>query len=124
MAKSMAHGAWGESIQAFSDILKCKTPCAMPQASQPFIDSKLRGMNLSGIEPQNTEQGIMNVEVLKTSAFYIPCSIFDIQSRIRDCADPDQAGTVARTTFVAGCRFDYRHSGLTRNPQHETRNPI
>jgi hypothetical protein len=54
-------GAWGEFIQAFSDILKCKTPCAMPQAFQPFIGSKLRGMNLSGIEPQNTEQGIMNV---------------------------------------------------------------
>jgi len=35
-----------------------------------------------GIEPQNTEQGIMNVEVLKnknTSDLYIPCSIFDIQ---------------------------------------------
>jgi hypothetical protein len=35
-------------------------------------------------EPQNTEQGIMNVEVLmngKTSDFYIPCSIFDIQRK-------------------------------------------
>jgi hypothetical protein len=30
-------------------------------------------------EPQNTEQGIMNVEGKKTSAFDIPCSIFDIQ---------------------------------------------
>jgi hypothetical protein len=36
-------------------------------------------MNLSGIEPQNTEQGIMNGEVLKSSDFYIPCWIFDIQ---------------------------------------------
>jgi hypothetical protein len=34
------------------------------------------------MEPQNTEQGILNVEVFKikdTSYFDIPCSIFDIQ---------------------------------------------
>jgi len=35
------------------------------------------------IEPQNTEQGIMNVEGLKnTSYFDIPCSIFDIQKSL------------------------------------------
>ena len=40
------------------------------------------GLYPDAIEPQNTEQGIMNVEVLmnqKTSYFYIPCSILDIQ---------------------------------------------
>jgi hypothetical protein len=34
-------------------------------------------IKLRGTEPQNTEQGIMNVEVLKnTSYFDITCSIF------------------------------------------------
>jgi hypothetical protein len=37
-------------------------------------------MNLSGIEPQNTEQGIMNVEVWKSEKhFLILHSLFDIQ---------------------------------------------
>jgi hypothetical protein len=31
-------------------------------------------------EPQNTEQGIMNVEGEKTSLFEVPCSIFDVQT--------------------------------------------
>jgi hypothetical protein len=47
---------------------------------------KLQGLKPSagqeGVgEPQNTEQGIMNVEGKKTSSFEIPCSIFDIQNR-------------------------------------------
>jgi hypothetical protein len=40
-----------------------------------------QGANQSGLkqlisEPQDTEQGIMNAEGLKTSYFDIPCSIF------------------------------------------------
>jgi len=48
-----------------------------------FKLEKSQGANQSVLkqhksEPQNTEQGIMNVEGLKTFYFDIPCSIFDI----------------------------------------------
>ena len=37
------------------------------------------GLKVNFFEPQNIEQGIMNVEG-KKSSFEIPCSIFDIQN--------------------------------------------
>ena len=47
-----------------------------------IADFRLRiaecGGQMKKREPQNTEQGIMNVEGEKTSSFEIPCSIFKL----------------------------------------------
>jgi hypothetical protein len=46
-----------------------------------WTDGKYLGQQakIKNNEPQNTEQGIMNVEGKENSSFEIPCSMFDIQ---------------------------------------------